>query len=51
MKLASGKISQDEMEKNDMSEEIKTLKLAREKAEANVAELKDKLREEIVKAQ
>lgn len=51
LKLASGKISQDEMERNDMGEEMKSLKLAREKAEANVAELKDKLREEIVKAQ
>jgi len=33
-----------------MHEEINSLKLAREKAESNVTELKDKLREEITKA-
>ena len=34
-----------------MNDEIEALKLSKEKAEANVSELKDKLREEILKSQ
>ena len=37
--------------KDEMLGEISSLKQAREKAEANVSELKDKLREEILKNQ
>ena len=50
LKLATGKLSQDSHEREAMQEEIKSLQTAREKAEANVAELKDKLREELLKS-
>lgn len=51
LKLSTGKLAQESQEKDEMSDEINALKQARERAEANVSELKDKLREEVRKSQ
>ena len=51
LKLANGRINQETQEKSEMQHEINSLKQVREKAEGNVTELKDKLREEILKSQ
>ena len=49
LKLAAGKLTQDVQERDAMEAEIASLKQGKERAEANVSELKDKLREEIAK--
>jgi len=49
IKLAQGRVAEAEHERRDMQTEMETLQQARERAEANVTELKDKLREEILK--
>ena len=51
LKLATGKLIQNVEERDAMEGEISSLKQARERAEANVIELKDKLREEVTKHQ